>query len=382
MSGTSRSPGCSSSFKFSVSCLWLAVGWLTFAGCGSQATPAKPAFKLRIESDDPAQVVVIADGPPNYWAKFDKAKWASLLWFGVSSGDEPMLGKYEVVANELRFTPSFPLAQGQSYSAKLRVAGEEITANYSLPQSANSQPKLLAIYPSGSLVPANHLKFYLVFSEPMADGRSFDHLELLNVTRGKQVVDPFRRTELWSDDGKTFTLWLHPGRQKSGVNLNVELGAILEPKEQFELVVRKNWMSQLGEPLTGDTHKKFRAGPRINKVIEPSRWKHITPKFHSRDPLRILFSRPLDWALLHSEFRVLSPSGSPVPGKIATAENEREWRFVPQQAWESGRYQVSVGAVVEDLAGNNLRRPFEVDVRAVGQEKQIGDRLSIPFAVK
>ena len=30
--------------------------------------------------------------------------------------------------------------------------------------------------------------------------------------------------------------------------------------------------------------------------------------------------------------------------------------------WKTGRYRLAVGSVLEDLAGNNLQRPFEVDL--------------------
>ena len=51
-------------------------------------------------------------------------------------------------------------------------------------------------------------------------------------------------------------------------------------------------------------------------------------------------------------------------GTTATTEEERCWRFTPAKAWIGGEHRVLVEAVLEDLAGNSLARPFEVDLRA------------------
>jgi hypothetical protein len=89
-------------------------------------------------------------------------------------------------------------------------------------------PSITAIHPGTDRLPANHLKFYLHFSQPMQQGVFQRHCALLD-QNGKPVVEPFRETELWSADRKRLTLWLHPGRQKTGVNLNDEFGPVLQP---------------------------------------------------------------------------------------------------------------------------------------------------------
>jgi hypothetical protein len=105
---------------------------------------------------------------------------------------------------------------------------------------AAEAPRLEAIYPSGDTVPANHLKFYLHFSAPMREGVFLEHCRLLDAT-GKPVLEPFRETELWSEDHRRLTLWLHPGRQKTGVNLNDEFGPVLQPNQSYTLVISGAW---------------------------------------------------------------------------------------------------------------------------------------------
>src|SRR3954463_1528646 len=60
--------------------------------------------------------------------------------------------------------------------------------------------RLEAIYPSAELLPANHLKFYLHFSVPMREGVFLDHCQLLDDHGRVVIAEPFRETELWSED--------------------------------------------------------------------------------------------------------------------------------------------------------------------------------------
>jgi hypothetical protein len=39
-----------------------------------------------------------------------------------------------------------------------------------------------------------------------------------------------------------------------------------------------------------------------------------------------------------------------------------EWRFTPEQPWKPGEHRITIDPELEDLAGNNLRKPFEVDL--------------------
>jgi hypothetical protein len=43
---------------------------------------------------------------------------------------------------------------------------------------------------------------------------------------------------------------------------------------------------------------------------------------------------------------------------------ERLWELTPSRPWPAGRYAIVVDPVLEDLAGNNLRRPFDREAAA------------------
>ena len=40
---------------------------------------------------------------------------------------------------------------------------------------------------------------------------------------------------------------------------------------------------------------------------------------------------------------------------------ETQWRFTPRDPWTAGDYDLVALAFLEDLAGNRIGRPFEVD---------------------
>jgi hypothetical protein len=67
----------------------------------------------------------------------------------------------------------------------------------------------------------------------------------------------------------------------------------------------------------------------------------------------------MDHALLE---RTLSVSG--VSGKIAIRNQETEWRFTPDSPWKAGNYELAIDSDLEDICGNRLDRPFDVDLRA------------------
>jgi hypothetical protein len=214
------------------------------------------------------------------------------------------------------------------------------------------------IFPSGTQLPANHLKFYLHFPERMRQGVFLEYCRLLN-EGGQPVLEPFRETELWSQDGQRLTLWLHPGRQKTGVNLNTEFGPVLQPDRQYTLVISGQWPTERGPALGVDSMKRFQTGPRVTRQLDATEWKITAPRAGTEQPLIVRFPAPLDHALLLRCLRVAD-----YPGHVETADAEREWRFVPALPWPAKAQRLQADSIVEDLGGNSLARLFEVDLQA------------------
>ncbi|MCH8829171.1 MAG: hypothetical protein IID45_06295, partial [Planctomycetes bacterium] len=348
-----------------------------------------PKVKLQILPDDgdSSRVVVTVSFDDaalfqRLRSQVDHTDLANAITLRLSQTDRPsaipaattgpsMFGRLDVDVQGLRFHPAVSLVPGETYVAAwdpsrfTAVEGlprRTMTRIYRVPVQKASPPRILAIYPSGDRLPANHLKFYLRFSEPMRQEDVFRYFHLENLTTGKRVLRPFRHTELWSHDGLRFTLWFHPGRQKPGVNLNVELGPILIKGNRYRLVVSAAWNSEKGVPLGDVVQKTFTAADMDDIQPAVSNWSLNSPKAGTREPLVCRFPQPLDWALLHSELRIEQSSGERMPGRIEVGKDERTWSFHPAAAWQPGRYRLMVNSLLEDLAGNSIERKFNVDL--------------------
>ncbi|MDE2680284.1 MAG: hypothetical protein OSB29_02835 [Verrucomicrobiota bacterium] len=277
-------------------------------------------------------------------------------------GGEALLGEIQTVSGTVQFIPHFPFLAGQIYEAVFTdSAGQHTSIEHTFAIRAPA-PRLAAVYPGGKVLPANHLKFYLHFTEPMQRGKIFRYFRLINLSTGKPIDEPFRETELWSADGKRLTLWLHPGRQKTGVNLNLDLGPVLDPRQRYALEISKNWNSEAGVPLGNSFRKTFTTIEAKRAQPNPDIWKITPPKANSRAPLIATFQHPLDWALLHTMLTVLDARDKLLTGKTEVTRNETQWRFTPTQPWATGDYRLKVDWELEDLAGNNLERLFEVNL--------------------
>lgn len=269
-------------------------------------------------------------------------------------GQSALLGRHQVSRKTVTFIPAFPLLAGERYQAQ--VPGQSPVL-FSIPSVDAPAPRLTGIHPTTDVLPANHLKFYLHFSESMEQGNIFRHFKLSDDS-GQAVPEPFRETELWSADEKRLTLWLHPGRQKTGVNLNRDLGPVLNPGQTYTLTISGRWKSQAGKPLGANHTKTFRALPPDRTQPDPAQWQLVPPPANTRTPLILQLNEPLDWALLQNQITVEN-----IPGQTQVTRAEREWRFVPDAPWPPGEHRLLIGWELEDLAGNNLERPFEVDLQ-------------------
>jgi hypothetical protein len=78
---------------------------------------------------------------------------------------------------------------------------------------------------------------------------------------------------------------------------------------------------------------------------------------------------------------VVDESGRPISGEIAVSENETRWQFTPEERWRAGDYRLVIDSALEDLAGNSIRRPFEVDMARPVESEEVIETVSVPFRV-
>ena len=271
----------------------------------------------------------------------------------------PLLGRMEVLADRLVFVPALPLVPGQRYRAEwLGRTGKAETAEFEIHVLKQSPPDVQML--PRSPLPANALKVYLQFSQQMEQGVFLDRLRLLDAA-GKEVTGPFRETELWSPDGRRLTVWLHPGRQKTGVNLNISEGPVLRPGSRYSLMVSGLWRSSSGARLGKDKAFHFDTIDADHTCPAMARWKIQAPAAGTLEPLQIEFDEPLDPAMLGSALQVWHQGRAL---KLRVSSSGKRWSAVPEKDWTSGRHELRADPLLEDLAGNNLKQPFEVDVQA------------------
>ena len=89
----------------------------------------------------------------------------------------------------------------------------------------------------------------------------------------------------------------------------------------------------------------------------------------------------MNYPLLQRMLRVSERAGT-VDGTVSVARQETEWRFSPQQRWTAGTYQLVVDTGLEDLAGNHIGQPFDLDVFDHVTEHIAAKTVSVPFTVR
>lgn len=225
-----------------------------------------------------------------------------------------------------------------------------------------------AILPSADRLPANLLRFYVVFSAPMSAGEAHTKLRLVD-DAGRPVPGAFLELEeeLWDPSGRRLTVLLDPGRIKRGLRANLESGAPLVEGRRYRLEIDGSWLDGSGAPLARGASKAFEAVAADRTSPDVAAWDVAAPASGLREPLVVRFPEPLDRALLSSAMAVGDAEGRPVAGEIDVRAGEREWRFTPASPWRAGRYELRAAVELEDVAGNNLRRLFDADLSRAGR---------------
>ena len=141
------------------------------------------------------------------------------------------------------------------------------------------------------------------------------------------------------------------------------------------------WINILRVPWERPVGALFNAGPAVEAAIDINQWKIAPPTAATREPLVVQFQRPLDRALLMRMLTVADSSGKEISGQIALADDERRWEFRPDQPWAAGSLSLVADTALEDTTGNNIARPFEVDVFERVDDKSGPEFVRIPFSV-
>jgi hypothetical protein len=244
-------------------------------------------------------------------------------------------------------------------AAAIVVAAVAIAAR---PRADRDATHVVAIRAGGGDVPSNLLRVYVELSAPMEPGSAYEHIHLVD-DRGSIVENAFLelREELWSPDHRRLTLLFDPGRVKRGIRANVEMGAPLVTGRRYRIVVDSLWRDASEQPLAATFVQELRVAAFDRTSPDPSRWSVSSVRGGTRDSLRVNFGESLDHALAARLIRVVDARGAPLDGQFTLGADDRTWAFVPSVGWRSGA-QLRVDPALEDLAGNSVVRPFDVDI--------------------
>jgi hypothetical protein len=380
--------------------LFLALSVFAAVGAGG-AGPEGPAVKLTVRTpgglDRPATFEASGLDRATLDAMASDPARMSATW-AVFTVDDPgddakgprdrpaLLGSYEVdrEAGVLRFRTRFPLEPGVHYRAVFRRPGTVASLSYTRPKPPAGKPttRVVRVSPARGTLPENLLKFYIEFSAPMSRGEAYEHVRLLDAS-GKPLDLPFLELgeELWDPRGVRFTLLFDPGRIKTGLKPREELGPVLEAGKSYTLVIDRGWHDAAGKPLADEFRKPFRAGPADTTPVDPKSWALDVPAAGTRAPLKVTFPEPLDRALLGRVVGVAVAGGKGVAGAVVVGDDETSWSFTPDEPWTAGRFVLRADRALEDLAGNSIGRPFEVDVFKKVELQPASETVEVPFVI-
>jgi hypothetical protein len=318
------------------------------------------AAGLLATASEPASPLVAPDGSRVEW-KAHPAPSPSLVVRPVDGS--ALLGRPEFGRDRILFRPALPFLSGKRYRAEWRdISGAPQGVEFEL-RSTKVAPPSVQLLPAAPL-PANAVKLYLQFSQPMEQGVFLEKLRLIDAAN-TEITGPFRETELWSPDGKRLTVWLHPGRQKTGVKLQEDEGAVLRAGQRHWLWISGYWRATSGIALGADVRLPIEVIAADHTSPSVERRTVAAPASGTRDDLIITFDEPVDPMMLGTAL-TLSREEENVTIRITGSVDGRFWKATPHRPWAPGEYELRADPLLEDLAGNSLDRPFEIDLSDPG----------------
>lgn len=365
---------------------WIIVRWPTNTATGNRA--------IEISGIDDQNLRELRR------SDWDSSRWQQLLSVYAEQGDvisdvslPAMIGSYRVVSETLCFEPQFPLEPGVTYRATFRPArlpsaGKRgvamVASSFRVPsRPASSTTVVREIYPTANVLPENLLKFYVHFSAPMRRGHIYDHIHLRD-DAGKAIELPFLEIdeELWDPGMTRLTLIIDPGRIKRGVRPLEEIGPALESGKRFTLEIAETWRDAGGNPLRAPFRKSFTVGTPDRDPPDPATWRITAPRRGTREPLIVQFPEPMEHALAGRMIHVANGSGGSIAGKAELSDHEQRWVFVPQDVWKDTTGKLAVETTIEDLAGNNIGKPFEVDMVETAPHRLTRATVTLDFTLR
>ena len=125
----------------------------------------------------------------------------------------------------------------------------------------------------------------------------------------------------------------------------------------------------------------FHVAAPVEKPLDPKSWRIEAPAAGSRDALVVHFPSSLDRGLLMRALGVRRGEGA-LSGDVSIEDAEMRWMFTPREPWPAGQYQLLALDTLEDVAGNQIGRAFEVDNFETVDKSPDPKSIMVPFTVR
>jgi hypothetical protein len=311
--------------------------------------------------------------------------WSEAL--EVFASDDPsapaVLGTYGQQAHRVTFTPRF----APDTSVRLRAVfrprdGEPVTAWFGGVPAPVRAPttRVLSLTPSAEVWPENVLRLYLSFSAPMRIGEAWRHIRMLDEA-GQPMGGMFVEIEqeLWDPEGRRLTVLFDPARIKRGLVDHINEGPPLCSGQRCTVAIDAAWRDAAGARLVEAFSKTIIVAPPLRAALDPGAWR-VAPPATPHDALVVDFPHPLDAALAPRGLSVWK-GRTELAGQTRLERGETRFVFAPDSPWTAGRYALRADAILEDIAGNRIGRPFDIDRRAPGLADASATPARLPFEI-
>ncbi len=315
------------------------------------------------------------------------------VYFGETiEKDQPqVIGHYSKKGSDIYFIAKYGFTEGKNYTVVFKknstakdseIIKDRIVVHIPFTQREPST-FVKQVFPTTDQIPMNQLKFYIEFSAPMRYGNAYEYIKLYRLP--EKILEPeaflASTDELWDPSRQRLTIFFDPGRIKRGVQPNLQLGLPLVEGRKYQLVIDQTWLDINGVQMTGTFEKNFEVIAVDRTSPDPDHWSIDIPKCNTSKPISIDFKESMDYGLLHSTLTIKKQSGEFIEGEIELKALESQWFFYPEKPWGKGKYQIIINSWLEDLAGNNLSRKFDVDLSDPADKPKNIEEILIPFEI-
>jgi hypothetical protein len=226
--------------------------------------------------------------------------------------------------------------------------------NSQVETARNEQAPAIRLSPSQGLVPANILRLHVSFEAAPDVELAASSARLLEGS-GAEIPHAFLDLPggLWSADGRTLTLILHPGRIKAGLAGNRDAGPAMAAGRRYSVEI---------DGGGGLVRLPLLIGPAVTSAIDPARWRIAKAEAGGRGPLMVSFDRVMDSESVKAALGVRDSAGVRIAGAWRISEDGREGQFDPLAHWSADHATLDLAPDVEDAAGNRPFVSFETNV--------------------